>query len=44
MIFKGRWLMRQLIPTLVGLLFFIHYKGLYIYIGMFDISRLVKAF
>jgi len=36
--------MRQLIPTLVELLFFIHSEGLYIYIGVFDINRLVKAY
>lgn len=32
--------MRQLIPTLVGSLFFIHTGGFYIYVGVFDSSRL----
>lgn len=34
--------MRHLISTLVGF-FFIHIEGFYIYIGVFDISRLVKS-
>lgn len=35
--------MRQLILKSCGFLFFIHIEGFCIYIGVFDISRLVKS-